>query len=129
LYGGHAAGRSRLRAGATCAHGGASMKAPRARKPRPPLVVRPSFVSQDTSLALLGLSGRKFLDVLVSRCRGGVVRVGRTVLVPLEVAESELRTLASDAADSGSQGGDDEGQPTSVDEVLASVGVRRRGAL
>jgi hypothetical protein len=79
-------------------------------------------------LALLGLSGRKFLDVLVSRCRG-VVRVGRTVLVPLEVAESELRTLASDAADSGSQGGDDEGQPTSVDEVLASVGVRRRGAL
>jgi hypothetical protein len=78
-------------------------------------------------LALLGLPGRKFLDVLVSRCRAGVVRVGRTVLVPIEVAEAELRTLASGAAENVSQGGDDEGVPTSVDEVLASVGVKRRG--
>jgi hypothetical protein len=42
------------------------MTVPRQRKPHSPVVVRPSFVSQDSSPALLGLSPRKFLEVLVS---------------------------------------------------------------
>jgi len=54
------------------------MTVPRARKPRHRVVARPSFVSQD-SPALLGLCVRKFLDVLVPRCAGDVVSVGRTV--------------------------------------------------
>lgn len=98
----------------------------RRRKPRPPLVVRPSFVSQDTAFAVLGLTARKFLDLVVPRCRGDVVRVGRTVLLPIEVAETTLRCLASDSAEVEAQRDDDDGQPVSVDQVLASVGVRRR---
>jgi hypothetical protein len=98
----------------------------RRRKPRPPLVVRPSFVSQDTAFAVLGLTPRKFLDLLVPRCRGDVVRVGRTVLVPLETAEAALRSMAGDGAHVDVQRDDDDGQPVSVDQVLASVGMRRR---
>jgi hypothetical protein len=99
---------------------------PRTRKPRPVLVLRASFVSQETSFAVLGLTPRKFLDLLVPRCRGEVVRVGRTVLVPLEVAEARLRSLAGDSAAVEAQHDDDDGQPASVDQVLASVGMRRR---
>ena len=102
------------------------MTAPRQRKPRPPVVVRPSFVSQDSSPALLGLCARKFLDVLVPRCAGNVVRVGRTVLIPLEVAEGALRALSTGGDDgTSSTAADDTVTPISVDAVLATVGMRR----
>lgn len=105
---------------------GGHMTAPRQRKPRPPVVVRPSFVSQDSSPALLGLCARKFLDVLVPRCTGDIVRVGRTVLVPLDVAEAALRALSTDGDDHIEPTANDETvTPTSVDAVLASVGMRR----
>jgi hypothetical protein len=86
-------------------------------------VVRASYVSQDTAPALLGLCARKYLEVVVPKCAGDVVRVGRTVLVPLEVAESALRALAISGSDPAA---DDDGQPTCVDAVLKSVGMRRR---
>jgi hypothetical protein len=98
---------------------------PRVRKPRPSFVVRASFVSQETSFALLGIVSRKFLEVLVPRCCG-VARVGRTVLVELDEAERVLRDLAiagpsvPTACEST-----DERQPATIDEVLARVGVRR----
>ena len=102
------------------------MTVPRARKPRPPVVVRPSFVSQDSSPALLGLSPRKFLEVLVPKCAGDVVRVGRTVLIPLDVAEGALRALSTGGDDdTKSTANDDTLTPTSVDAVLATVGMRR----
>ena len=102
------------------------MTAPRQRKPSPPVVVRPSFVSQDSSPALLGLCPRKFLDVLVPRCAGDVVRVGRTVLIPLDVAEGALRALSTGGDDdTKSTANDDTLTPTSVDAVLATVGMRR----
>jgi hypothetical protein len=90
------------------------------------MVVRPSFVSQDTAFAVLGLTPRKFLDLVVSRCRGDVVRVGRTVLLPIEAAEATLRSLAGDSPEVEAQRDDDDGQPVSVDQLLASVGMRRR---
>jgi hypothetical protein len=104
----------------------------RARTPRPPIVVRPSFVSQETAFAVLGLTPRKFLDVLVPRCRDEVVRVGRTVLVPTETAELALRSLTDDHAasapdlDPTSHDGDHEESPATVDAILASVGMHRR---
>jgi hypothetical protein len=95
-------------------------------KPRPPVVVRPSFVSQDSSPALLGLCARKFLDVLVPMCAGDVVRVGRTVLIPLEVAECALRALSTSGDDGAdSTASDDTVPPASVDAVLAAIGMRR----
>jgi hypothetical protein len=76
---------------------------------------------------LLGLCARKFLDVLVPRCREDAIRVGRTILLPLDVAEAALRAIpASPQApleEAASEGVD---QPTSVEAVLASVGMRRR---
>jgi hypothetical protein len=106
---------------------GAPTRTPRTRKALPALVVRASFVSQETSFALLGVVGRKFLEVLVPQCRG-VTRLGRTVLVELEEAEHVLRKLAV-VADEQTKGTDtrDDSQLTSVDDVLARVGVRRAG--
>jgi hypothetical protein len=103
------------------------MTVPRARKPRPPVVARPSFVSQDSSPALLGLSARKFLEVLVPKCAGDVVRVGRTVLIPLDAAEGALRALSMGREDNDldATGDDDSVTPISVDAVLATVGMRR----
>jgi hypothetical protein len=105
------------------------MTAPCHRKPRSPVVVRPSFVSQDSSPALLGLSPRKFLDVLVPKCTGDVVRIGRTVLVPLDVAEGALRALSTGGDDALDSSGDEDGvTPVSVDAVLATIGMRRTAA-
>jgi hypothetical protein len=101
------------------------MTAPRPRKPSPPVVVRPSFVSQDSSPVLLGLCPRKFLDVLVPRCAGDVVRVGRTVLIPLDVAEGALRALSTGGDDDTDSTPNDTLTSTSVDAVLATVGMRR----
>jgi hypothetical protein len=98
----------------------------RLRKPRPPVTVRPSFVSQETAFAVLGLAPRKFLEVLVPRCRGDVVRVGRTVLLPLEVAEAALRSLADGTNSEAADDRDNDPEPASVDAVLASVGMQRR---
>ncbi len=64
-------------------------------KTRPPLVVRPLFVSQDTAFAVLGIAPRKFREVLVPMCRGFVVRVGKSALIPVDVAEDKLRSLAA----------------------------------
>ena len=99
----------------------------RNRTPRPPVVVRPSFVSQETAFTVLGLTSRKFLDVLVPRCRADVVRVGRTVLLPTEVAEVALRSLTGDHATATPEhDADDDEQPVTVDSILASVGMHRR---
>jgi hypothetical protein len=91
------------------------------------MVVRPSFVSQDSSPALLGLSARKFLEVLVPKCAADVVRVGRTVLIPLDAAEGALRALSMGGEDNDldATGDDDSVTPISVDAVLATVGMRR----
>jgi hypothetical protein len=97
----------------------------RARKPRPPVTLRPSYVSQETSFAVLGLPPRKFLEVLVPRCREEVVRVGRTVLLPVEVAEAALRSLRAEASPTVQGEDHGEGQPVSVDAVLASVNMKR----
>lgn len=102
------------------------MTAPRQRKPHSPVVVRPSFVSQDSSSALLGLCPRKFLEVLVPKCRGDAVRVGRTVLIPLDVAEGALRALSTGGDNALDSTADEDGvTPISVDAVLATIGMRR----
>ncbi len=106
-----------------------AMSEPRVRKPRPPVVVRASFVSQDSSPALLGLSARKFLEVLVPRCRKDSIRVGRTILIPLDVAEAALRAIPTSPEGTPDVAASEAiAEPTSVEAVLASVGMRRRAA-
>jgi hypothetical protein len=101
-------------------------------KTRPPLVVRPLFVSQDTAFAVLGIAPRKFREVLVPMCRGFVVRVGKSALIPVDVAEDKLRSLAA-----GPEGVDeehdrelmedtpDDEQPQTADAILHALGRRR----
>jgi len=104
----------------------------RAMKPRPALVVRPLFVSQETAFAILGIAPRKFRELLVPMCRGFVVRVGKSALIPVDVAEGKLRSLAADAGaaevdddtEFNGDGRDDE-QPQTVDAILHALGRRR----
>jgi hypothetical protein len=88
------------------------MTVPRARKPRPRVVVRPSFVSQDSSPVLPGLSpqaaakiaeGRRLIDEGLALLTGDVVhgesfaRVGRRMTRPAgesdEVAAAKARRI------------------------------------
>jgi hypothetical protein len=91
--------------------------------------VRPSFVSQETSFAVLGIVPRKFLEIIAPRCKR-VSRVGKTVLVELEEAERVVCSLSVDlngetATDELPAAGprNDDGQPTTAAEVLRRLGM------
>jgi hypothetical protein len=91
-------------------------------KPRPPMVVRPSFVSNETCLTVLGMIPRKFLETIVPKC-AGVTRVGRTVLVEIDEAERVVRDLGVTVNDM--EPTEDTGQPMTEAEVLADLGLER----
>jgi hypothetical protein len=89
-------------------------------KPRPATVLRASFVSQETSLALLALVGRKFLEVIVPRCER-VTRIGKTVLVELDEAERVIRELGAAVTSDGDQS-EPTDQPQTANDVLRAIG-------
>jgi hypothetical protein len=67
-------------------------------------------------------------------CHGFVVRVGKSALIPVDVAEGKLRSLAVDAhaGDAEDDPGltrepPDEQQPETVDSILHALGRRRAG--
>jgi hypothetical protein len=102
-------------------------------KARPALVVRPLFVSQETAFAVLGITPRKFRELLVPLCRGSVVRVGKSALIPADVAEGTLRSLAvggigGDAQDDPeptNDRADDDDELQTADDILRALGRRR----
>ena len=101
-------------------------------KARPALVVRPLFVSQETAFALLGISPRKFRDLLVPLCRDAVVRMGKSALIPVDVAEDTLRELAVGAkvgeggeAEEAAPGPEDDDDVHTADDILRALGRRR----
>ena len=57
------------------------------------------YVSQETSYALLGINGRKFLEMIVPRCQGQVTRLGQTAMVPVDVVVECLARLAANDGD------------------------------
>jgi hypothetical protein len=59
------------------------------------------------------------------RCQDDVVRIGRTVLLPIEAAEAALRSLAAEANVTVQEDERGDEQPESVDAVLASVNMKR----
>jgi len=105
----------------------------RATKPRPPVALRASFVSQENCFAVLGVDPRRYLERVVPLCRGHVIALGKLRLTPIDVAEEKLRDMAATpSADVSVPDGDedqdddeDEGQPRSVNEVLRAVGRAR----
>lgn len=112
-----------------------ALRDPRKRtiKTRPPLVVRPLFVSQETAFAVLGITPRKFRELLVPLCSGSVVRVGKSALIPADVAEGTLRSLSADAASGEADDGPDAANDAAVDDekvqtaddILRALGRRR----
>lgn len=110
----------------------ATVSKTRSMKARPPLVVRPLFVSQETAFAVLGITPRKFREWIVPMCRGFVARVGKSALIPVDVAEGKLRSLAAaaeglDAEDDSELEEDppDDDEPQTVDAILHALGRRR----
>ncbi len=102
--------------------------------PRAPTAVAPAMVSQLTSMAILGLDERRFLEQLVPRCRS-VAHVGRLRVVEVEEAVRVLRDLApteatgEEASEVPREEGDESGDFSSVDAVLRKLGrVRTKGA-
>jgi hypothetical protein len=106
----------------------------RPTKPRPPVALRASFVSQENCFAVLGVDPRRYLERVVPICQGHVIALGKLRLTPIDVAEEKLREMAAapsvdaSAPDSDEHQDDDdedEGQPRSVNEVLRAVGRAR----
>lgn len=99
----------------------------RPMKPRPQLVVRASFVSDETSYALFGIVARKFSEIVVPKCQR-VTHIGRTVLVEVGEAERVIRQLevnGTRADESASADGEAE-HPQTAAEVLAALGQELR---
>ena len=89
------------------------------------MVMRPSFVSNETSFAVLAIVPRKFLERVVPHCER-VTRIGKTVLVELEEAERVIRELG--AIESGSESETEASpgrEPKSIDDVLRAIGRER----
>lgn len=96
----------------------------RPTKPRPAVALRPSYVSDETCFAVLGLVPRKFRERVVPRCER-VTRLGHTVAVELDEAERVMRELArlvSEAPANDAAVDHDGDQPTSADGVLRRLG-------
>jgi hypothetical protein len=85
-------------------------------------------VSRFTRATITGAVAGGYGQGRACRCQDKVVRVGRTVLLPIDAAEAALLSLTAETT----QGVDDEDregeQPTNVDAVLASVNMERTHA-
>jgi hypothetical protein len=96
-------------------------------RPRPAVVLRPSYVSDATCFAILGITPRKFRERIVPRCER-VSRLGHTVAVELEEAERAMRALSSSPDEEAidlTRDDDEDDQPQTPDEFLARLGRER----
>ena len=103
---------------------------------RPTISVRPLFVSQETAFVVLGITPRKFLDLVVPMCLDSVVRIGKSALIPADVAEGKLLALAARGATTnptatteradGEANDDYDGDGVqTADQILRGLGRRR----
>jgi hypothetical protein len=101
----------------------------RSLKPRATIEPRPLFVSQLTSLSMLGVQPRLFLERVIPLCGGSVVRLGKLRLVALDVVVDALQKLAlsNDAVvpDDDVVDEDNDDEFASADAFLAKLGRRR----
>ena len=105
---------------------------PKRRKlrPREPVSAMPSFVSQLTSLPLLGIDDRRYRELLVDHPEVPRTRIGKLVLVELDAMRELLRRLAVEAPSGNAEAepageDDDDRRLDSPDAVLAAIGRRR----
>jgi hypothetical protein len=105
----------------------ANAPTPRQHRPRAPVAMRPSFVSQENCAAILGVNARRYLERVVPRCKDRVISVGKLRLIAIDDAEAALRGLAASAGTSSDDEGDEpqERQPQTTEEVLAMLGLER----
>lgn len=93
--------------------------------PKTTPTVAPVMVSQLTAIAILGVDERRFLELLVPRCRG-VAQVGRLRLVEVTEALRVLRELApagdeTPAETAAANDAHEERQASTAEEFLASL--------
>lgn len=88
--------------------------------PREPVALVPIFVSQLTSLHVLGIDARRFREAFSKHPNAS--RVGKLLVVDVADARDALRALRIDGADNDST---PEDEPRDVDAVLAQLGRRR----
>jgi hypothetical protein len=91
-------------------------------RPRAPVAVAAAYVSQLTSLQLLGVDPRRYLDVVVPACRPEVAHVGKLRLVELARAVEALRAMAPETDERPATIEDEDRQPETAAEVLAALG-------
>jgi hypothetical protein len=99
----------------------------RTLRPRPSVVVRPSYISNETCFAIGSIVARKFVELIVPKCHE-VTRLGRTVMVPIDEFERVVRELGQvdvDAGEGESAEGPADDEPRSVDDVLRRIGKER----
>jgi len=97
----------------------------RALRPRPPVALSAAMVSQLTSLPLLGIDPRRYLDLVVPLAREHVIAIGKLRPLPLDVAVEALRGLAAGDEQPAEPAADEPRQPETGDDVLRALGLER----
>ena len=92
-------------------------------KPRESVAVNVASVSQLTSEAVVGVPGRRYLEIIIPKCRH-VACVGNLRVVQLDEVLRVLRELGDDEADETADVVPVVRQPESADAVLALLGKR-----
>ncbi|MCL2777973.1 MAG: hypothetical protein FWD73_08210 [Polyangiaceae bacterium] len=100
-------------------------------RPRAPITPTPMSVSQLTVEPIVGIDGRRYLDLLREHPECARSRVGKLVVVELDDLRALLRSLTLQSSPhTESDVHDDAGlrcdeQPETADAVLAKLGLRR----
>jgi hypothetical protein len=103
-------------------------RACRTVRPRTPIAVAPTAISTENCLSVAGVMPWKFREALDEHPDIPRSRIGHTVIVAASDFLSLLERLRVDAVpdenhvEPAHQGDEDEGQPRSVDDVLAKIG-------
>ncbi len=94
----------------------------RQMKPREPIAPHALSVSQLTTLALLGIDPRRYLDLLAAHSVPHA-RVGKLRVALLDDVRATIRRISESSDDTPEA--ECERQPETADEVLSKLGLRR----
>lgn len=94
------------------------------RTPRSPQLVAPVLVTQLNCEAVIGVNERRYLESVLPLCEGHVIEIGKLRAVPVDVLLEKLSARVALVAERPSVERTAP-QPTSADDVLADLGLRR----
>lgn len=105
------------------------MPGPRKLRPREPIAPMPVLITQINCKAVIGVDERRYLEQVVPLCKGHVASVGKLRAVPVGVVLDVMARLAASEGAHVQDSSDDDSDdaPTTADEVLARLGMKRAG--